>query len=111
MTSTSSVCAEWSRASERRFRSRARLASEPRVAVRYAPSTRNRQKIKTRKAANISLHLLEHDARHLQAASLEPFGEARANSRGAETTNHTTLTINARALELENLLHRDRLAF
>src|SRR5205085_11420273 len=57
------------------------------------------------------LHLLEKDAWQLQAASLQPFGEPWTNTRRAEAAEHLALLIDTRSLVLENLLHRDRLAF
>src|SRR4051794_23021908 len=76
--------------------------------TRRTPETYRREKQGKRPTS--LLHLLEHDARHLQAASFEPFGEARANARRAEASNHAAITINAGALELKYLLHSDRVA-
>src|ERR1043165_2204348 len=109
-TSTSSVFAEWSSASESLFCKRARFLSVPCVASRYEPSTRNNANTNTRNDMIIGLHLLEEDARQLHTAGFQPFGEARANAGRAETSEDLALRIDARSLVLENLLHGDRLA-
>src|SRR5690349_11411125 len=65
----------------------------------------------TRNDMIIGLHLLEEDARQLQTAGFQAFGEARANSGWTEASEHHALRIHARSLVLEDLLYGDRLAF
>src|SRR4030095_5912133 len=102
-TSTSSVCDEWRSASANLFCSRARFASVPCVAIRYAPKTRNKANKNTRKEMIIFL-FLEEDAWQLQTTGFESFGKAGSNTCRTETADNFALLVNTRSLVHEYFL-------
>src|ERR1043166_3420146 len=57
------------------------------------------------------LHLLKEDSWQLQSAGFESFCKTRTNTSWTKATDYLSLRINTGPLVLENLLHRDRLAF